>query len=100
MTEVRKTEVFEAWLSDLRDIEARTRIIARIDRLTLGNPGDIAPVGEGVSELRIHHGPGYRVYLTKRGEAYVILLCGGDKRTQTSDIKRAKAMARAILSEE
>jgi putative addiction module killer protein len=80
-------------MAALRDHRARAKIAARIDRLALGNPGDVAPVGEGVSELRIHYGPGYRVYFIKRGQTLIILLCGGDKSTQTKDIKAAKILA-------
>lgn len=80
-------------MAGLRDHRARARIAARIDRLALGNPGDVEPVGEGVSELRIHHGPGYRVYFVRRGSVLIVLLCGGDKSTQTKDIKIAKALA-------
>ena len=80
-------------MAALRDHRARAKIAARIDRLALGNPGDVAPVGEGVSELRIHYGPGYRVYFIKRGRTLIILLCGGDKSTQTKDIKAAKILA-------
>ena len=96
MTEVRQTDVFAAWLKGLRDRQARDRILARIDRLSLGNAGDVGPVGEGVSEMRIHYGPGYRMYFTQRGDTVVILLCGGDKRTQARDIKRAIEMARKV----
>jgi putative addiction module killer protein len=96
VTEVRQTEVFAAWLKGLRDRRARDRILARIDRLSLGNAGDVGPVGEGVSEMRIHYGPGYRMYFTQRGDTVVILLCGGDKRTQARDIKRAIEMARKV----
>jgi len=98
MIEVRKTEVFIQWLDDLRDIQGRARIQARIERLAAGNPGDVAPVGEGVSELRIDYGPGYRVYFKKRGHELIILLAGGDKNTQAKDIKMALRFAR-ILSE-
>jgi putative addiction module killer protein len=77
----------------LSDSRARARIAARIDRLALGNPGDVAPVGEGVSEMRIHYGPGYRVYFVQRGAALVVLLCGGDKSTQAGDIRTAKQLA-------
>lgn len=84
---------FVSWVSNLRDAQARVRIQARIRRLSLGNPGDVKPVGSGVSEMRIDHGPGYRVYFTRRGELVVVLLCGGDKRTQAKDIKQAIAMA-------
>lgn len=91
--EVRKTAIFSRWMSDLRDHRARAKIAARIDRLALGNPGDVEPVGEGVSELRIHYGPGYRVYFVRRGNTLIILLCGGDKSTQSKDIRVAKILA-------
>jgi len=87
------TEVFDAWYSSLRDRAGARRIQARIDRAGLGNFGDCAPVGEGISEMRIHHGPGYRVYFVQRGLEVVILLAGGDKSTQVSDIAGAKALA-------
>lgn len=93
MYEVRKTAVFAAWLSGLRDAGARARIAARIDRLALGNFGDVQPVGEGVSELRVHFGPGYRDYFVRRGRMIIVLLCGGDKGTQIKDIKSAKMLA-------
>jgi len=93
MVSVRMTETFAAWLHDLRDGKARNRISARIQRLEDGNPGDVAPVGEGVSEMRIHYGPGYRVYYVSRGNELVILLCGGDKASQTRDIDDAKRLA-------
>jgi putative addiction module killer protein len=96
MIEVRQTEVYARWIAGLSDDRARARIEVRIYRLSLGNPGDIKPVGEGVSEMRIDYGPGYRVYLTQRGKALVILLCGGDKRTQNRDIAAAKAMVRQL----
>jgi putative addiction module killer protein len=92
--EIRQTENFSRWLRGLDDIRAKAKIAARIDRLAVGNPGDVAPVGEGVSELRIHFGPGYRVYFFARGPAMVILLCGGDKSSQAKDIKTAKQLAR------
>lgn len=92
MTTIRTTPHFDAWLSGLRDRQARQRIAIRIDRLALGNFGDVKPVGEGVSELRIDYGPGYRVYLIQRGD--VILLCGGDKTTQSRDIAWAKDLAK------
>ena len=95
-TEVRQTDVFAAWFAALRDPEARARITVRIRRLSLGNPGDVRPVGSGVSEMRIDHGPGYRVYFIRRGEMVVVLLCGGDKRTQDRDIARALELAREI----
>ncbi len=93
MIEVRRTSEFDAWLRGLRDREARARILVRIDRLQLGLAGDVKPVGYGVSELRIDHGPGYRIYFVKRGEQLVILLAGGDKRTQASDIRLAHQLA-------
>ena len=94
MVDVRRTAEFDTWLRGLRDRTARARILVRIDRLALGNPGDVRPVGEGVSELRISYGPGYRVYFAQRGEMLVILLCGGDKSTQDRDMARALALAR------
>ncbi|MBU1336604.1 MAG: type II toxin-antitoxin system RelE/ParE family toxin [Alphaproteobacteria bacterium] len=96
MIEVRQTTVFASWLEELRDTNARARILTRIRRLELGNPGDIRPVGEGVSELRIHYGPGYRAYFTRQGQEIVILLCGGDKSTQSRDIDAAKQMAKEL----
>jgi putative addiction module killer protein len=93
MIEVRQTEVFSEWLSALRDRRARRIIAARIERLAHGNPGDVKPVGRGVSELRVSYGPGYRVYFVKRGEVVVLLLCGGDKSSQVGDIAKALAMA-------
>ena len=97
MIEVRKTDLFVQWLDALRDLQARARVQARIERLYAGNPGDVEPVGEGVSELRIHYGPGYRVYFTKRGREVIILLAGGDKSTQAKDIKIALRLARNLL---
>ena len=94
--EVLETEQFTAWLAGLRDGRARARIQVRLDRARLGNLGDVKPVGEGVSEMRIAYGPGYRVYFVQRGATVVILLCGGDKATQSADIARAIAMARRI----
>lgn len=94
--EVYRTEEFDAWLGGLRDQRAVAKITTRIDRLQFGNPGDVEPVGEGVSEMRIHYGPGYRVYFTQQGNVVVILLCGGDKSSQKSDIKIAKALAAEI----
>ena len=93
MIEIRKTKAFAQWLDDLRDIKARARVQARIERLASGNPGDVEPVGEGVSELRINYGPGYRVYFKKRGRELIILLAGGDKSTQAKDIKTALRLA-------
>lgn len=89
MIEIRKTQTFAKWLDGLLDIRARARILARLERLTSGNPGDVKSVGEGVSELRIDYGPGYRVYYKKQGENILILLAGGDKSTQPRDIKTA-----------
>ena len=86
---IRKTEIFGKWLDGLKDIRARARVLVRIQRLEAGNPGDVKPVGSGVSEVRINYGPGYRVYFCQRGNEIVILLAGGTKRTQTTDIKRA-----------
>jgi putative addiction module killer protein len=94
--EIRKTQAFADWFSDLRDKHAKARIQVRIDRMSLGNLGDTAPVGEGVSELRIHYGPGYRVYFIQRGHELIILLGGGDKGTQRHDIKAALALAREL----
>jgi putative addiction module killer protein len=96
MMEIRKTEVFARWVDGLRDIRARARVLARIERLAAGNPGDVAAVGEGVSELRIDYGPGYRVYFKKRGRRLVILLAGGDKSTQSKDIRTALRLARNL----
>ena len=96
MLEIRKTGIFARWLDNLRDLQGRARIQARISRLKAGNPGDAKPVGEGVSELRIDYGPGYRVYFTRRGREVVVLLAGGDKRTQTADIRTALRLARNL----
>ncbi|PVM90578.1 type II toxin-antitoxin system RelE/ParE family toxin [Caulobacter endophyticus] len=96
MIEVRETEVFRRWMADLRDAVAKARIAARIRQLAFGLAGDARPVGEGVSELRVHVGPGYRVYVVRRGEALVVVLCAGDKDTQGRDITRAKALAREL----
>ncbi len=93
MTEVRQTEEFSGWLHRLRDAGAVARIVARIRRMELGNPGDAKSVGQGILEMRIDHGPGYRIYYVHRGAQIVILLCGGDKRTQQRDIKRAQKLA-------
>ncbi|HAD04479.1 MAG: addiction module antitoxin RelB [Desulfuromonadales bacterium GWD2_61_12] len=94
--ELRKTDIFAQWLDALRDIQARARIQARITRLAAGNPGDVEPVGEGVSELRINCGPGYRVYYKQRGRELIILLAGGDKSTQAKDIQTALRLARNL----
>ncbi|MBW1890047.1 MAG: type II toxin-antitoxin system RelE/ParE family toxin [Deltaproteobacteria bacterium] len=96
MIEVRKTEVFAKWIDTLNDIRARARILVRIERLAAGNPGDVKPVGGGVSELRIDYGSGYRVYYKKQGRQVVILLAGGDKRTQAKDIKSALRLSQNL----
>lgn len=99
MVEIRQTEAFARWFTAMKDVRGRARIADRIDRLAGGNPGDVAPVGDGVSELRIHHGPGYRVYFTRRGEVLIVLLCGGDKSTQRRDIAAARKLARNLEDE-
>lgn len=96
MIEVRETETFSNWLGDLRDVRARAEIARRVRRLTLGNPGDVKPVGQGVSELRIHYGPGYRVYFIQRGPILIVLLCGGEKDDQDRDIRTALRLAKEI----
>ncbi len=96
IVEVRQTETYAKWFSNLRDPQARARILARIRRLSLGNPGDVAPVGGGVSEMRIHYGPGYRVYFMERSNTLVILLAGGTKGTQKRDIGRAHELAEQV----
>lgn len=96
MVEIRKTELFTKWIDGLEDIRARARILVRIERLAARNPGDVKPVGEGVSELRIDYGPGYRVYYTQRGRSALILLAGGDKRTQDKDIKTALRLSKNL----
>jgi putative addiction module killer protein len=93
MIGVQKTDEFDGWLSALTDQKAVAKIVTRIERLALGNPGDVKAVGEGVSEMRITYGPGYRVYYKQTGKEIVLLLCGGDKATQDKDIKRAKEIA-------
>jgi len=99
VVEVRQTERFARWLENLRDLRARARVQARIERLIGGNPGDIKPVGSGVSELRINYGPGYRVYFQQKGSTLIILLAGGDKSTQASDIDEALMLVRQIKEE-
>jgi len=94
--ELRKTDAFSKWLDGLRDIHARARVQVRIERLAAGNPGDVKPVGEGVSELRIDYGPGYRVYFTMREDTIIILLTGGNKRTQSGDMKTALRLVRNL----
>jgi putative addiction module killer protein len=96
MVEVRQTLEFSSWLRRLNDDNAVPRIVGRIRRMELGNPGDVRSVGAGVMEMRIDYGPGYRVYYVQRGSTIVVLLCAGDKRTQAADIKRAQALAREI----
>lgn len=96
MVEIRKTEIYASWLDTLIDVRARARVLARIERLAAGNPGDVKPIGEGVSEMRIDYGPGYRVYFKKHGREIIILLAGGDKRSQASDIKTALRLARNL----
>jgi putative addiction module killer protein len=94
--EIRQTERYAQWFASLRDRQARARIDVRIRRLSLGNPGDVKPAGGGVSELRLDYGPGYRIYFTQRGQTLVILLAGGDKRTQDQDIKTARELAQEL----
>ena len=94
MIELVKSATFDRWLVTLKDRHAKARIEARIRRMSLGNPGDAKPVGEGVSEMRIDHGPGYRVYFMRRGPLLIVLLCGGAKSTQDQDIVQAKTLAR------
>lgn len=96
MLEVRGTEVFARWLDGLRDVRARARVQVRIERLAAGNAGDVRPVGEGVSELRIDYGLGYRVYYKSQGRTVVVILAGGDKRTQSEDIETALRLARNL----
>ena len=96
MIEVRQTAVYAEWFAGLRDRQAKTRIDIRVRRLSLGNAGDVKPVGEGVSELRIPYGSGYRVYFVRKGELLVVLLAGGDKSTQDRDIRVARELARDL----
>jgi putative addiction module killer protein len=98
--QIRKTEAFRDWLKSLRDGVAQARIARQIDRLALGNPGHSRSVGEGIVELKIDHGPGYRVYYVIRGSALIVLLCGGDESTQARDIRRAKQIATDIKPED
>ena len=97
MIELRKTENFAKWIDGLHDLKARAKILVRIERLLAGNPGDVKPVGEGVSELRIDYGPGYRVYFKKIGQVVIILLAGGDKHSQDRDIKTALRIVNNLL---
>jgi putative addiction module killer protein len=94
--EIRQTAILSLWLRALRDQRAKARIVARIRRASFGNVGDVRSVGARVSEMRIDHGPGYRVYFVRRGDTQIVLLCGGDKSTQDHDIARAKAIAREL----
>ena len=96
MIQIQQTETYAKWFAGLRDRVARARIDIRIRRLSLGNAGDTKPVGEGVSELRVDHGPGYRIYFIQRGEVVIVLLAGGDKSTQDKDIRNAKALAKDL----
>jgi putative addiction module killer protein len=96
MIEVRKTDAFAKWIDGLQDIRARARILVRIERLAAGNSGDVKPVGEGVSEMRIDYGPGYRVYYRKTGQKIIVLLAGGDKKSQARDIKTALRLSRDL----
>lgn len=96
MLQLRKTDVYALWIDALRDLQGRARIPVRIERLAAGHPGDVKPVGDGVSELRIDFGPGYRVYFTLRGREIVILLAGGDKSSQSKDIKTALRLAKNL----
>ncbi len=96
MLEVRRTEVYASWLDGLRDVRARARVLVRVERLAAGNPRDVRPVGEGVSEIRIDYGPGYRVYFKRQDRTVVVLLAGGDKRTQSDDIDTALRLARNL----
>lgn len=94
MIELKQTETFRKWRLRLRDERARALIASRLDRLAQGHAGDAEPVGDGISELRIHYGPGYRIYFQKRGNTIIVLLCGGDKSTQAKDINTAKRFAK------
>ena len=96
MLEVRRTEAYARWLDGLRDVRARARVLVRVERLAAGNPGDVRPVGEGVSEMRIDYGPRHRVYFKRQGSAVVVLLAGGDKRSQAMDIATALGLARNL----
>ena len=96
MIEIRKTDVFARWLDGLKDLRARARVQVRIERLAQGHPGDAKPLGEGVSEMRIDYGPGYRVYFVRQRRAIIVLLAGGSKRTQHGDIRKAIDLARNL----
>ncbi len=96
MKQIRKTDVYAEWIDNLRDLQGRARILVRVERLASGNPGDVKAISDGVSELRVHVGPGYRVYFSQRGNDIVILLAGGDKRTQPRDIQTALQLAKNL----
>ena len=96
MFELKQTETFRKWREQLKDEPARALIASRLDRLAYGHAGDAAPVGEGISELRIHYGPGFRIYFRKQGKTVIVLLCGGDKSTQAKDVKAAKRLAQEL----
>ena len=100
MKELIQTSVFKRWFTRLRDRRARARIMLRLDRLQSDNAGDVKPVGDGISEMRIDYGPGYRVYYQQKGPIVILLLCGGDKSTQSSDIAKAKEIANAWREEQ
>jgi putative addiction module killer protein len=94
--QIRKTDVYAEWIDNLRDLQGRARILVRVERLASGNPGDVKAIGGGVSELQVHFGPGYRVYFTQRGHDIVILLAGGDKSSQSTDIQTALQLAKNL----
>jgi putative addiction module killer protein len=96
MFALKQTEMFRKWRTTLRDERARALVASRLDRLAYGHAGDVAPVGEGISELRIHYGAGYRIYFQRRGKTVILLLCGGDKSSQAKDIKLAKRLLREL----
>lgn len=96
MITIRQTSTFKQWFSELRDASAKARIVARLRRIEIGNMGDVKAIEGGVSEIRIDHGPGYRLYFTRRGADVIVLICGGDKSSQKRDIKAAIAMAKEI----
>jgi putative addiction module killer protein len=100
MVQVRRTQVFKEWLAGLRDHQARFRILDRLDRLADGNPGQSRSVGEGIVELKIDYGPGYRVYYINKGSILIVLLCGGDKNSQDKDIRRAKELSQHLILED
>jgi putative addiction module killer protein len=97
--QIQQTDVFASWLAELKDAKAKARILARLESITHGNLGDAKSVGAGVRELRVHFGPGYRVYFAQTGRIVLLLLCGGDKSTQRRDIERAKRLLRDIREE-